>query len=66
MNTPILNVTTKCKSRTEYDGAVPAENCRLQVGSDSAAFIDLGLRGDLAGLIVNGKNYQLTITEITA
>lgn len=65
-DTPIIDVSAKCRSRTEYDTSPPSESMRLQIGSNEASFIDLGLRGDLAGKLAKGRQYQITITEITS
>lgn len=65
MNTPDIDISAKCKSRTEYDTQPASENVRLQVGDDAAAFLDISLRGELAGKLDKGKTYQVTITEIT-
>lgn len=63
---PIIDVYTRCRHRTEYDSTPPSESMRLQVGADEASYIDLSLRGPLAGKIVKGGQYQITITEITS
>lgn len=63
---PIIDVSTRCRSRTEYDTTPPSENLRLQVGADEASYIDLSLRGALAGKLTKGGQYQITITEITS
>lgn len=65
-DTPIIDVSAKCRSRTEYDTSPPSESMRLQIGSNEASFIDLGLRGDLTGKLAKGRQYQITITEITS
>lgn len=65
-NTPIIDVSTKCRHRTEYDTDTPSESMRLQIGGNEASYIDLSLRGDLAGKLVKGGQYQITITEITS
>lgn len=66
MSTPIIDVTTKCKSRTEYDTPVPSENVRLQIGEAASDIIDIRLQGALAGKLATGQSYQLTITAIPA
>lgn len=63
---PIIDVSTRCRHRTEYDSNPPSESMRLQVGSDESIYIDLSLRGPLAGKLVKGGQYQITITEITS
>lgn len=65
-DTPIIDVSAKCRSRTEYDTSPPSESMRLQVGSDEASYIDLSLRGPLTGKLNKGGQYQITITEITS
>ena len=66
MSEPIINIATRCRSKTEYDSTPPSESLRLQVGADDSAYIDLSLRGELAGKLVKGGQYQITITEITS
>jgi hypothetical protein len=66
MNNPIIDVITKCKSRTEYDTPVPSENIRLQIGEVAADIIDIRLLGELAGKLATSQSYQLTITAIPA
>lgn len=66
MNTPIIDVTTKCKSRTEYDTPMPSENIRLQIGDVASDIIDIRLQGTLADKLAIGQSYQLTITAVPA